>query len=168
VGSPDRKARIRVGLSSNPSNRPRPIAHQARPRSGPPLRALADRTRAEESLKLTEDEVERGIDGAHAELKAVHADLVLALADHARISNQESRGSATRQDLDQMVRTGDSSRAQVELAEARLAKALSARTQLDVARRALEGLETRPNASATPGGPARDGDPAGTGWAVAP
>ena len=103
--------------------------------------AVADRARAEESLKLTEDDVEKGIDEARAELKAVEADLVLALADHARISNLESRGSATRQELDQMVRARDASRAHVELGEARLAKALSARTQVDVARRALEAAQ---------------------------
>ena len=85
--------------------------------------AVADRARAEESLKLTEDDVEKGIDEARAELKAARADLVLALADHARISNLERRGSATRQELDQMVRARDAARAHVELAEARLAKA---------------------------------------------
>ena len=66
--------------------------------------AAADRARAEESLKLTEDDVERGIDEARAEVKAVDADLVLAVADHARVANLEGRGSATRQELDQMVR----------------------------------------------------------------
>jgi membrane fusion protein, multidrug efflux system len=103
--------------------------------------AVADRARAEESLKLTEDDVEKGIDEARADLKAVNADLALALADHVRISNLESRGSATRQELDQMVRARDASRAHVEVAEARLAKALSARTQIDVARRALEAAQ---------------------------
>ena len=57
---------------------------------------MADRAKAEESLKLTEDDVEKGIDEARAGLKAVNAELVLALADHARISLLESRGSATR------------------------------------------------------------------------
>jgi membrane fusion protein, multidrug efflux system len=103
--------------------------------------SVADRARAEESLKLTEDDVEKGIDEARADLKAANADLVLALADHTRISNLEGRGSATRQELDQMVRTRDASRAHVEVAEARLAKALSARTQVDVARRALEATQ---------------------------
>ena len=97
--------------------------------------AGADRARAEESLKLTEDDVEKGIDEARAEVKAVNADLVLAVADHARVANLEGRGSATRQELDQMVRARDAARAHVELAGARLARALSARTQVDVARR---------------------------------
>jgi membrane fusion protein, multidrug efflux system len=102
---------------------------------------VAERARAEESLKLTEDDVEKGIDEARAELKADNADLVLALADHARIANLEGRGSATRQELDQMVRTRDASRAHVEVAGARLARALSARTQVDLARRALEAAQ---------------------------
>ena len=103
--------------------------------------AGADRARAEESLKLTEDDVEKGIDEARAEVKAVNADLVLAVADHARVANLEGRGSATRQELDQMVRARDAARAHVELAGARLARARSARTQVDVARRALESAQ---------------------------
>ncbi len=101
----------------------------------------SDRAKAEESLRLTVDDVDKGIDEARAELKAVQADLILALADHARISNLESRGSATRQELDQMVRSRDAARARVELGEARLAKALSSRTQVDVGRRTLEAAQ---------------------------
>src|SRR5205823_6192150 len=58
-----------------------------------------------------------------------------------RIFNLESRGAATPQDLDKMVRSRDSAQANVELAEARLALALADRTQIDVARRTLEAAQ---------------------------
>ncbi|MGP0062848.1 MAG: biotin/lipoyl-binding protein [Isosphaeraceae bacterium] len=48
--------------------------------------AEADRAKAAESLKLTEDDVEKGIEEAHAGLKVVNSELVLARADHVRFS----------------------------------------------------------------------------------
>ena len=53
----------------------------------------AQTPKAAESLKPTEDDVEKGIDEARAGLKAVNAELVLSRADHVRIANLESRGS---------------------------------------------------------------------------
>jgi membrane fusion protein (multidrug efflux system) len=103
--------------------------------------ALADRAKAEEALRLTRDQVDKGIDQARAGLKAAQADLILARADHVRISNLESRGAATPQDLDKIVRSRDAAQANVELAEARLALALADKTQIDVAQRTLEAAQ---------------------------
>jgi membrane fusion protein (multidrug efflux system) len=104
--------------------------------------AEADRARAEESLKLTEDDVEKGIDEARAARKAAIADLVLARADHARFDDLVRKGSSTLHELDVSTRSRDASQAQVEFAEARLAKAIAGRTQIEVARRSLESART--------------------------
>jgi membrane fusion protein (multidrug efflux system) len=104
--------------------------------------AQADEARVESSLELTEDDVEKGIDEARASRKAANADLVLAQADHDRIVNLERKGSSTRHELDQIIRSRDASQAQIELAEARLAKAIAGRTQIVVARRAFDAART--------------------------
>jgi membrane fusion protein (multidrug efflux system) len=104
--------------------------------------AEADRARAESSLELTEDNVEKAIDEARAARKAANADLVLAQADHGRIANLERKGSSTRHELDMVVRSRDASLAHVDLAEARLAKAIADRTQVAVSRRSLDAART--------------------------
>jgi membrane fusion protein (multidrug efflux system) len=104
--------------------------------------AVADRAKAESSLELTDDDVEKGIDEAKAALKAARAEQVLADADHGRIANLERNGTATRHELDSIVRSRDASQANVELAAARLAKAIASRTQVVVARRSLEAAQT--------------------------
>jgi membrane fusion protein (multidrug efflux system) len=104
--------------------------------------AEADRARAEASLELTRDSVEKGIDEARAARKAAVADLVLARADHARFDDLVRRGSSTLHELDMITRSRDSSQAHVELADAKLAKAIADRTQVEVARRSLEAART--------------------------
>jgi membrane fusion protein (multidrug efflux system) len=104
--------------------------------------AEADQAKAESSLELTEDDVEKGIDEARAGRKAANADLILAQADHERIANLERKGSTTRHELDMIVRSRDASQAQVELSEARLAKAIAGRTQITVASRSLDAART--------------------------
>src|SRR5262249_34318038 len=103
--------------------------------------AVADRGRAEESLKLTRDEVEKGIDEGHAGVKAAKASLTLAELEYARFTRLEQQGASTQQRQQQVTQSRDSASAQLDLAQARLAKALSSRTQVDVARKALEAAE---------------------------
>ncbi len=103
--------------------------------------ALADRVRAEKSLKYTEDEVEKGIDEARAGLKAARASLTLAELEYGRFTRLEQQGASPPRQRDQVTQSRDSASAQVDLAEARLAKALASRTQIDVARSALDAAD---------------------------
>jgi membrane fusion protein (multidrug efflux system) len=103
--------------------------------------ALADRGRAEESVRLTRDEVEKGIDEARAGIKAAHASLTLAELEYRRFTRLEQQGASTQQRQQQVTQSRDSAIAQLDLAQARLAKALASRTQIDVARRALEAAQ---------------------------
>jgi len=103
--------------------------------------AIADRGRAEESLKYTRDEVEKGIDEARAGVKAAQASLTLAELEYTRFTNLEQQGASTLQRKQQVTQSRDSASAQVDLAEAKLAKALAARTQIDVAAHGLEAAQ---------------------------
>ena len=103
--------------------------------------ALADRMRAEKSLQYTEDEVEKGIDEARAGLKAARASLTLAELEYGRFTRLEQQGASPPRQRDQVTQSRDSASAQVDLAEARLAKALASRTQIDVARSALAAAD---------------------------
>jgi membrane fusion protein (multidrug efflux system) len=103
--------------------------------------ALADRVRAEKSLKYTEDEVEKGIDEARAGLKAARASLTLAELEFGRFTRLEQQGASPPRQRDQVTQSRDSASAQVDVAEARLAKALASRTQIDVARSALDAAD---------------------------
>ena len=103
--------------------------------------AAADRARAEESLKYTGDEVEKGIDEAHAGVKAARASLTLAELEYNRFTRLEQQGASTTQRQQQVTMSRDSASGQVDLAAARLAKAMAARTQIDVARKALEAAQ---------------------------
>jgi membrane fusion protein (multidrug efflux system) len=105
------------------------------------LAAKADRARAEESLKFTIDEVEKGIDEARAGVKAAKASLTLAELEYTRFTNLEQTGASTLQRRQQVTQARDSASAQVDVAAAKLAKALASRTQIDVARRTVEAAE---------------------------
>ncbi len=101
----------------------------------------ADRAKAEESLKLTRDVVDKGILEARAGVKAAQASLTLADLEYARWTKLEQTGASTLQRKQQVTQSRDSAVAQVELADARLAKALADLTQVDVARRAMEAAQ---------------------------
>ena len=103
--------------------------------------AEADRAKAEESLKLTGDDVEKGIDEARAGVKAARASLTLAELEYARFTRLEQQGASTTQRQQHVTQSRDSASAQVDLALARLSKAQASRTQIDVARKALEAAQ---------------------------
>src|SRR5262249_1738018 len=104
--------------------------------------ALADRAKAEESLKLTDEDVERGIDEARAGLKAAKADLVLAQQEFSPFTNPYRQEAGAEGRSQEVTRSRDAAAAHVDLAEAKLAKALASRTQVEVARRTLEAART--------------------------
>jgi membrane fusion protein, multidrug efflux system len=103
--------------------------------------AVASRAKAESSVTLTEDDVEKGIDEARAGVKAARADLLLAFHDQKRYTNLQKTGSATLREQEESTRSHDSAEARLELAEAKLAKAISSRTQVVVARNSLEAAQ---------------------------
>jgi membrane fusion protein (multidrug efflux system) len=104
--------------------------------------AIADRAKAEESLKLTDDDVERGIDEARAGLKAAKADMVLAQQEYNRYTNLYRQEAVAERRSQEVTRSRDAAQAHVDLAEAKLAKALASRTQVEVARRSLDAART--------------------------
>jgi membrane fusion protein (multidrug efflux system) len=104
--------------------------------------AVADRAKAEESLKLTDDDVERGIDEARAGLKAAKADMVLAEQEYSRFTNLYRQEAVAQRRSQEVTRSRDAAQAHVDAAEAKLAKALASRTQIEVARRSLEAART--------------------------
>ncbi|HEV3162706.1 MAG TPA: HlyD family efflux transporter periplasmic adaptor subunit [Isosphaeraceae bacterium] len=103
--------------------------------------AEADRAKAEASLALTRDEVEKGIDEARAAVSAARASLKLAELEYTRFTRLEQQGASTLQRQQQVAQSRDSALAQVDLNEARLAKALASRTPIDVAMRTLEAAQ---------------------------
>jgi membrane fusion protein (multidrug efflux system) len=103
--------------------------------------AQADRAKAEESLKLTRDDVEKGIDEARAGVKAARASLTLAELEYARFTRLEQTGASTLERQQHVTQSRDSAQAQVEASEAKLGKARASLTQIDVARRSLEAAQ---------------------------
>jgi membrane fusion protein (multidrug efflux system) len=103
--------------------------------------AAADRAKAGEALKLTRDDVEKTIDEARAGVKAAQAAVTLAELEYTRFTRLEQQGASTQQRQQQVTQSRDSAAAQLDLAGAKLAKALANRTQIDVARRTLEAAE---------------------------
>jgi membrane fusion protein (multidrug efflux system) len=108
----------------------------------------ADRARAEKSRKLTRDEVEKGIDEARAAVKAARADLTLSQEEYGRFTRLYQQEASTQRRAQQVTQSRDAALAQVDLAEARLAKALAARTEIDVAGATLEVARTTAERSA--------------------
>jgi membrane fusion protein (multidrug efflux system) len=101
--------------------------------------ARADQAKAEESHKLTQDEVDKGIDEARAGQDAAKADLVLAQQEYTRFTNlYQDREAVPLRRSQEATRSRDAAQAQVNLADARLARALAARTRIEVSRREVE------------------------------
>jgi membrane fusion protein (multidrug efflux system) len=104
--------------------------------------ARADRARAAESLKVTEDEVERGIDEARAALDAAKADLALAEIEYDRYSTLAKQDAVPQRKWDEVKRSRDAAAAHVRLAEAKLAKSIGDRGKITVAQKTLVVSET--------------------------
>jgi membrane fusion protein (multidrug efflux system) len=101
----------------------------------------ADQAKARDALKLTEDEVEKGIEQAQAGLDAAKADLVLAQQEYTRYTNLYKVEAVALQRSQQVTRSRDAAEAQRKLAAAKLAKAQADRLQIEVAKRTLEAAE---------------------------
>jgi membrane fusion protein (multidrug efflux system) len=104
--------------------------------------ATIDRGKAEQGLTLTRDGVEKDIEEARAGVKAARASLTLAEQEYGRFSRLARQGASTQERQQQVTQSRDAAEAQVELAEAKLAKALVSRTQVDIARSSLGSAQT--------------------------
>jgi membrane fusion protein (multidrug efflux system) len=103
--------------------------------------AKADEARAKEASKLTEDEVEHGIEEAQAGLEAAQADLVLAQQEYKRYTNLQKEEAVPLRRAQEVTRSRDAAEAHRKLAATKLAKAKADRTRIEVARRTLEAAE---------------------------
>jgi membrane fusion protein (multidrug efflux system) len=100
--------------------------------------AQTDEARAKDSLKLTTDEVNKTIDEAKAAVEVAKANLTLARQEYDRWTTLAAQDATTKRKAEEVTRTHDAAKAELRLAEAKLAKAEAARTKIDVARRDLE------------------------------
>ncbi len=99
-------------------------------------------------MKYTRNEVAKGIDEAQAGVAAAKADLALAGQEYERFTTLYRQEAVTLRRSQEVTRGHDSSKAQLELAEARLAKALAAKTQIEIAQHALDGAQQTANKAA--------------------
>ena len=104
--------------------------------------AKVDEARARDSLKLTTDEVIKSIDEAHAAVELAKANLTLAKQEYDRFTELARQDASTTRRAQEVTRGHDAAKAEVRLAEARLAKAEAARTRVEVANRDLEVART--------------------------
>jgi membrane fusion protein, multidrug efflux system len=103
----------------------------------------ADRAKADEALKLTREEVARGIDEAKAALEASKADYVLAKQDYDRFTNLAQQQAVPPRRAEEATRTHASAQAHVNLSEAKLAKAKAEERKIEVSTRDVEVAHTQ-------------------------
>jgi membrane fusion protein (multidrug efflux system) len=106
--------------------------------------AVAEEARARDTLKLTEDVVEKGIEEAEAAVESAQADLVLARQEFARYTKLYKQNAVPQRRAQEVTQSRDTARARLKLAAAKLARARADRTQIAVARQTLEAaVKTR-------------------------
>lgn len=103
--------------------------------------AQADEAKTKEALRLTTDDVEKGILAAQAGMELAQADLLMAQQEYERFTALYQREAVPLERSQQVTRSRDVAQAQKNLAAAKLAQAEAARTQMDVARRTVEAAE---------------------------
>jgi membrane fusion protein (multidrug efflux system) len=104
--------------------------------------ARAEDARAEDALKLTTDEVNKTIDEAKAAVELAKANLTLAKQEYDRWTTLASQDATTLRKAQEVTRAHEAAKAELRLADARLAKAEAARTRIAVANRDLEVART--------------------------
>jgi len=100
--------------------------------------AQTDEARAKDNLKLTTDEVDKTIDEAKAAVEVAKANLTLAKQEYDRWTELAAQDATTKRKAEEVTRAHDAAKAELRLADARLAKAEAARTKIEVAKRDLE------------------------------
>jgi membrane fusion protein (multidrug efflux system) len=100
--------------------------------------ARTEEARAKDALKLTTDEVHKTIDEAKAAVQLAGANLTLAKQEYDRFTELAAQDATTKRKAQEVTRAHDAARAELRLAEARLAKAEAAQMRIEVAKRDLE------------------------------
>jgi membrane fusion protein (multidrug efflux system) len=101
-----------------------------------------EEARAKDALKLTTDEVNKTIEEAKAAVELAKANLTLAKQEYDRWTTLASQDATTLRRAQEVTRAYDAAKAELRLADARLAKAEAARTKIEVAMRDLEVAQT--------------------------
>src|SRR6266481_676817 len=104
--------------------------------------ARTEEARAKDNLKLTTDEVNKTIEEAEAAVEVAKANLLLAKQEYDRFTELAAQDAAPKRRADEVTRAHDAARAELRLADAKLAKAEAARTRIEVANRDLEVART--------------------------
>jgi membrane fusion protein, multidrug efflux system len=104
--------------------------------------ARTEEGRATDALKLTTDEVNKTIDEAKAAVELAKANFTLARQEYDRFTELASQDATTKRKAQEVTRAHDAAKAELRLADARLAKADAARTRVEVGKRDLEVART--------------------------
>jgi membrane fusion protein (multidrug efflux system) len=104
--------------------------------------ARTEEARSKDALKLTTDEVNKTIEEAQAAVALSKAGLTLARQEYDRFAQLAAQDATTTRRLQEVTRTHDAAKADLRVADARLAKAEAARTRIEVANRDLEVART--------------------------
>jgi membrane fusion protein, multidrug efflux system len=104
--------------------------------------ARTEEARAKDALKLTTDEVNKTIEEARAAVELARANLTLARQEYDRFTVLAAQDATPKRKAEEVTRAHDAARAELRLADARLAKAEAARTRIAVANRDLEVART--------------------------
>jgi membrane fusion protein (multidrug efflux system) len=100
--------------------------------------AQTEEARAKDALTLTTDEVNKTIDEGKAAVEVGNANLTLAKQEYDRWTTLAAQEASTTRRAQEVTRAFDAAKAELRLADARLAKAEAARTKIAVANKDLE------------------------------
>jgi membrane fusion protein (multidrug efflux system) len=100
--------------------------------------AQTEEARAKDALTLTTDDVNKTIDEAIAAVEVGKANLTLAKQEYDRWTTLAVQEASTTRRAQEATRAFDAAKAELRLADARLAKAEAARTKIAVANKDLE------------------------------
>jgi membrane fusion protein (multidrug efflux system) len=100
--------------------------------------AQTEEARAKDALTLTTDEVNKTIDEGKAAVEVGKANLTLAKQEYDRWTALAAQEASTTRRAQEVTRAFDAAKAELRLADARLAKAEAARTKIAVANKDLE------------------------------
>src|SRR5262249_18508698 len=104
--------------------------------------ARTEEARAKDALRLTTDEGNKTIEEAKAAVEVARANLTLAQQEYDRYTTLAAQDATPKRKAEEVTRAYDAARAELRLADARLAKAEAARTRIAVAHRDLEVART--------------------------
>ena len=97
--------------------------------------AQTEEARAKDNLKFTTDEVTKTIDEVKASIDLARANLTLAKQEYDRFTQLAAQDATTKRRAQEVTQAHDAAKAELRLADARLAKAEAARTKIEVAKR---------------------------------